>query len=53
MQIQYGNPDRLCLPLKEAKKTGKDLVVSRPCTSNKILDAVIFTISNIDMVVLD
>lgn len=27
-QIQYGNPDKLCVPLVEANKNGGDLVVS-------------------------
>lgn len=27
LQFQYGNPDRLCKPLVEAKKAGEDLVV--------------------------
>lgn len=31
LQFQYGNPDRLCSPLIEAKKAGEDLVVS-PCS---------------------
>lgn len=27
-QVQYGNPDKLCVPLVEAKKNGGDLVVT-------------------------
>lgn len=27
LQFQYGNPDKLCTPLVEAKKAGEDLVV--------------------------
>lgn len=27
LQFQYGNPDKLCSPLVEAKKAGDDLVV--------------------------
>lgn len=27
LQFQYGNPDKLCIPLVEAKKSGENLVV--------------------------
>ena len=27
LQFQYGNPDKLCTPMTEAKKAGADLVV--------------------------